>query len=137
MLSTRNLKDKARKYFDPSVTDRERAVFEGGIALGALTHQLVGTPVARDRAVIRALEKAAEKVFLLQPYRTAVKVRIDPKRLRRRRGDPYSYTALQGKHLKVEVRTCYGKAEATLKMKYLPQLGFSLMYIEKVEEKPV
>jgi hypothetical protein len=130
------MKDKAQKYFDPSVTDRERAVFEGGIALGALVHQLVGTPITRDRDVIKAVEKAAEKAFLLQPYRAAVKVRLDPKLLKkRRRGDPYSYTALQGRHLKVEVKTHYGKAEATLKMEYLPQLDFSLMYIEKIREK--
>lgn len=32
-------------YFK-NLSDRERAVFEGGISLGALFHQFVGTPVS-------------------------------------------------------------------------------------------
>ncbi|MCX8191821.1 MAG: dihydroneopterin aldolase family protein, partial [Nitrososphaerales archaeon] len=47
-----------RKYFDQSLTDRERAIFEGGIALGALYHQFIGIPICRDRKVVSMLERA-------------------------------------------------------------------------------
>ena len=36
--------DVNEKYFS-NITSRERAIFEGGISMGALFHQFVGTPV--------------------------------------------------------------------------------------------
>ncbi len=39
--------DVNEKYFS-NITARERAIFEGGISMGALFHQFVGTPVNKD-----------------------------------------------------------------------------------------
>ncbi|HIQ32623.1 MAG TPA: dihydroneopterin aldolase, partial [Methanothermococcus okinawensis] len=41
-----------KRYFK-NLTPRERAVFEGGITLGALFHQFVGTPVSlKNREIL-------------------------------------------------------------------------------------
>ena len=52
------------KYFK-NLTDRERAILEGGISMGSLYHQFVGTPVSVD--TISSLEKAMEDSIKLQP----------------------------------------------------------------------
>lgn len=123
----------ARRYFDATVTDRERAIFEGAITLGALYHQFVGTPVSDDRRVLRALETAISRTMGLQPYKEQVKVRIDRKQLKRKRVGRYFYEALKGKHLQATVTTRYGDARAVLKVRYVPALDFNLMYIHKIE----
>jgi len=56
-------------------TDRELAIFEAAIKLGALYHQWVGTPVSRISA--GSLETAIEKSVLLQPYVEEITVRLD------------------------------------------------------------
>jgi len=127
--------DPARRFFDPSVSDRERAIFEGGIALGALYHQFVGTPVSSDRRVIKALEEAMEATIAVQPYRERVHVRIDEGALQREGKAPYDYQTLKGRHLTVEVTVRYGRARATVAMRHIPELRFNLMFIKEVMEE--
>lgn len=126
----------AREYFDEGVTDRERAVFEGAIALGALCHQFLGTPIARDEDVVEALEEAMERSIGLQPYKEEVKVKIDLEALKGEKRHPYDYEVLKGEHLDVKVVSRYGRARATLRMRYIEDLGYNLMYIERIEEVP-
>ena len=61
-------------YFK-NLTDRERAIFEGGISMGALFHQFVGTPVSVDTA--SSLEEAIKKSILLQPAVIDVSVKLN------------------------------------------------------------
>ena len=61
-------------YFK-NLTYRERAIFEGGISMGALFHQFVGTPVSVD--TIASLEKAIEESILLQPAIVDVDVKLN------------------------------------------------------------
>ncbi len=125
--------DETKKYFDPKVTDRERAIFEGGIALGTIYHQFVGVPIAPDKHTVRVLEEAMEKTIKLQPFKTDVKVKIDIKRLQKKvKRRLYGYETLKGEYLNVRVKTTYGKAKAILRMRYIPKLNYTLMYIEKV-----
>jgi len=123
----------ARKYFDKSVTDRERAIFEGGIALGATYHQFVGTPIAKKEEVLRSLEMAVSNVMALQPYKKSVKLRIDRSVLKGEKGNPYDYETLKGHHMDLEVVSEYGKSRVTLRMKYIPDLKYTLMYVERIE----
>jgi hypothetical protein len=126
--------DPAVKHFCREITDRERAVFEGGIALAALYHQFVGTPISRaDRRAIETLENAMERVAKLQPYREDVKVKINID-IRKDTGGPYGYESLRGEHLDLTVKTRYGRAKATARLKYIPELDYPLMYIEEVSE---
>ncbi len=128
-------RDPARKFFDPSVSDRERAIFEGGIALGALYHQFAGTPVSSDRRVLRTLEEAIERTMAVQPYRERVEVRIDEAALRNEGVEPYRYETLKGRHLTVEVTVRYGNARATVAMRHVPELKFNLMFIKDITEE--
>jgi hypothetical protein len=130
----KSIEEAVRKYFDKSVTDRERAVFEGGIALGAIYHQFTGMPVFKDKDLIRALEEAISKSMRLQPYRESVEVKINADMIKGEKSHAYDYETLKGKHLDVTVKTRYGNAKATVRMKYIPEIDFTLMYIEKLEK---
>jgi len=127
--------DPAKKYFDPSITDRERAIFEGGITLGAIYHQFVGIPITKNKKLAKILEKVITETMKIQPYKTDVKVRINLKKLKKSGKTPYSYETLKGEHLDVKVKTSYGKAKAILRMRYIPKLNYTLMYVEKVIPK--
>ncbi len=130
-----DVKDPAGRYFDKGATERERAVFEGGIALAALYHQFVGTPISRaNRRAIQTLEEAMKRAAKLQPYREDVKVKISIEAPGRGSG-PYSYESLSGEHLDITVKTRYGRAKATARLRYIPELDYPLMYIEEVSEE--
>ena len=126
--------ESANRYFDKSITDRERAIFEGAIALGAIYHQFVGTPICKDKKVIGALEETIGKTMRLQPYRESVEVKINTDLIKGQKKHPYDYETLKGKHLDLRVKTRYGSARATVRMRYIPKIDFTLMYIEKLEE---
>lgn len=60
-------------YFK-NLSDRERAVFEGGISLGALFHQFIGTPVSEKTK--KSLEIAMSESLKNQPFIEDVSVSI-------------------------------------------------------------
>jgi hypothetical protein len=124
----------ARKYFDKSVTDRERAIFEGAIALGATYHQFAGTPIAKDEKVVKSLEEAISNVMALQPYKKSVKLKIDRSALKGEKAHPYDYETLKGRHMDLQVVSEYGDSRATLRMRHIPDLNYTLMYVEKIEK---
>ena len=126
-------KDEARKYFAGEVTDRERASFEAGIALGSIYHQLVGLPVKRDRKLLKLLGEALSQAFSLQPYRARVKISFNAERLAESGEDIYKrYEALKGEHLDVTVETAYGEARVKARLRHVPEMDYPLMYIEEI-----
>ena len=127
-----NHEKTASKVFDSSITARERAIFEGGIALGAICHQFSGMPVSPNRRVLRAVEHAIVECMRLTPYKKNIKIKINPKMLRKRGRTPYYYQTLEEKNLDLTVVASYAGVDAIVRMKYFPRLGFPLMYVEKV-----
>ncbi|MCS7139441.1 MAG: dihydroneopterin aldolase family protein [Candidatus Nezhaarchaeota archaeon] len=125
--------DPARKLFHPSITDRERAIFEAGIALGALYHQFVGIPIARREEVLKAIKDAIEKVMALQPFREKVEVNFNLDAIKGQLQGPYDYSLLRGEAIDVKVTVRYGSAKVRARMRFVEELGFNLMYIEDVE----
>jgi len=122
-------RDPAKKYFDPDTTDRERAIFEGAITLGALYHQFVGASI-HD---VKVLERAIEQAALAQPFVEGAEVKITlPKRKPR---PPYIYPELTGRMLSVTLTAKYGRARARLGMRHVPELDYPLMYIESRDAK--
>lgn len=122
-------RDPARKYFDPDVTDRERAIFEGAITLGSLYHQFVGASI-HD---VEVLERAIEQAALAQPFVETAEVKITlPKRKPK---PPYTYPELAGQMLSVTLTAKYGEARARLGMRHVPDLDYPLMYIESRDLK--
>jgi len=131
------MEDPAEKFFSSKLSARERAVFEAGVALGAIYHQLVGFPVSRKPEVLRLLGEAFSKAFSLQPYRVKVKVSIAEDRLSSKPedGSPYRrYEALRGDQLNVEVEVSYKDAKVKACLRYLPELGYPLMYVEDLQQ---
>ncbi len=131
--SSQKPEDVADRWFDSSVTARERAIFEGAITLGALYHQFVGVPVIKDRRVLLLLERAISEVMSLQPYKERVSVHIRDSKVKGNRSTPYDYSELDGRMLEAQVVSNYKGRRATLAMKYLPELRYNLMYIERIE----
>ena len=115
------------KYFK-NLTDRERAIFEGGISMGSLYHQFVGTPVNVD--TISSLEKAIEDSIKLQPAVIDVVVKLD-KDLIKQSSSSSSYTSLEGNMLNAQITTKINDTSITTCISYNEDLDYPLMYIEE------
>ncbi len=117
------------KYFQ-NITPRERSIFEGAITMGALFHQFIGTPVSFDSA--DSLEKAIEESLQLQPCISSVKVRIN-REILKEAGNEYQYLSLTGDMLDVRLVSEYNEVKSVVRMKYIEELQYPLMYVEKVD----
>ncbi len=117
-------KDLFNNYFK-NLSNRERAIFEGGITLGALFHQFIGTPVSRENK--KSIEKAIEKSLLNQPcvYEIEVKLKNIPKE---------GYTVISGDMYVVKLKTKVNNVVAILKLKYIKELNYPLMFVEEIFE---
>ena len=113
-------------YFK-NLTDRERAIFEGGISMGALFHQFVGTPVSID--TVAALEKAIEESILLQPAIVDVDVKLD-KQLIEKNSGVMGYTSLTGEMLLIKLTTRINDKSITTCISYDDNLQYPIIYIE-------
>lgn len=118
-------------YFDRNVTDRDRAVFEAGIAIGSLYHQFLGVPITGETKVLKALERAIKLTMMSQPYREALAVKI--RKTGGRKRHPYDYESLKGRHLDIEITCRYGNYKVMSVMKYIPEMDYNFMYIGKIE----
>lgn len=124
------MEDPAAKYFSPKVTDRDRAVFEAGIAIGTLVHQFTGIPVRRSEDVA-VIEEAIRRSLLAQPFRESVDVRV---KIEIPPGNtPYSYVTLRSRHVDARIVVKYGKCRVVARLRYIPQLDYSLGYIDDIE----
>jgi len=103
-------------------TDRENAVFEAAIKLGALYHQFVGTPISRSTA--EKVEAAIESAVSLQPYVTYIKVHLDTSLMNE---NPFGYSELSGAMYDVVIETTYGKATCLAGLKF--ENGYPMMKI--------
>ncbi len=117
------MKDPARKYFGSEVTNRERAIFEGAITLGALYHQFIGAAIHDARALERAMEQAA----IAQPFIKKASVRI--KYPKKKRIHPYDYPELSAEMLEIALVAKYGGARVRVGMRYVRELEYPLMFI--------
>ncbi len=117
---------KEEDYFK-NLTDRERAIFEGGISMGALYHQFVGTPVSTD--TIESLKVAIRDSILLQPAIKDVTVSIDEALIKNQTGD-MNYTSLDGKMLNIEITTQVGDFEVVTCISYDEDLDYPIIYIK-------
>mgnify|MGYP001773579972 CR=1 FL=1 len=121
-----------RKFFPPDFTDRERAIFEAGIAMGSILHSLIGIPYASRPQLKHLLSKALEQSFLLQPYRRRVRIRLTGGR---RRSHPYGYDVLKPENIIAEAVTSYGEYEVTAKISYIPQLKYPLIHVARIRHR--
>ncbi|WP_457620198.1 dihydroneopterin aldolase family protein [Methanopyrus sp.] len=115
------------KYFE-RLSDRERAIFEAGITLGAIYHQFCGTPVSPG--IAEEVARCIERVALLQPCVVDARVEVN---VSSEDADNYGgYTEISGRNLRVTVVTRCGKWEAVGKLEFIEELNYPLMWIEDV-----
>lgn len=121
--------DVDEKYFS-NISPRERAIFEGAITMGALFHQFDGTPVNLQSA--ESLEKAIKKAMELQPCIDEVEVMINRKMLEEIENE-FQYTSLNGNMLDVKIISIFKDKKVTVRMQYIEELDYPLMYVDNVE----
>jgi hypothetical protein len=122
--------DIDKKYFS-NITTRERAIFEGAISMGALFHQFVGTPVNKDTK--ESLEKDMEESLSLQPAIEKVEVEIRFDKLEESMTE-FDYTSLTGDMLDVKIHTKVDDVVAIIRIEFIEELNYPLMYVESIED---
>ena len=113
------------------ITDRDNALFEAGIKLGALYHQFTGSPV--NMKTVSSLEKAIEKSISVQPFVENISVKIDRSLLKSKLNSEFGYTELQGPMLEVKITIKYGSSVVRVAMEYDPEMNYPLMKIQHIE----
>jgi hypothetical protein len=111
------------------ISDKEKAVFEAGIKLGALYHQWVGTPISRRSAA--SVETAIEKAVILQPFVEEITVRLDRGMMTE---NAFGYSELSGLMFDVGITTRVGFAYCRARL--CPSGGYPLMQVEECHEIP-
>ncbi|NVM54684.1 MAG: dihydroneopterin aldolase [Candidatus Helarchaeota archaeon] len=125
------IEEIAKGYFGNEVTDRDRAVFEGAITLGAIFHQFNGIPIIKS--VVPIVKETIEKTMTIQPFIKQINVKINENNLRNFEHS-YDYSVLSGDKLELEVISQYGNYQVYLGMKYVEELEFPLMFIKKIKK---
>ncbi len=110
-------------------SDREQAIFEAGIKLGALYHQWVGTPICRESA--ESVEKAIEKAVILQPFVEEIAIRLDRGLMKE---NQFGYSELAGLMFDVEIVTRVGYSYCRARL--APEKGYPMMRVEECREIP-
>lgn len=123
--------DVDEKYFS-NISSRERAIFEGAISMGALFHQFVGTPV--NNSTKKGLEKSMEDSLKLQPAIEDVKVEIKFDKLAESMTE-FDYTSLNGDMLDVKIYTKVDNVQAVIRIEFIEELNYPLMYVEDIIEE--
>jgi dihydroneopterin aldolase len=107
--------------------DREQAIFEAGIKLGALYHQWVGTPISRKSAA--SVETAIEQAVILQPFVEEITVRLDRNLMTE---NIFGYSELTGLMFDAEIITRVGFSYCRARL--VPENGYPLMKIVECHE---
>ncbi|MDD1744346.1 MAG: dihydroneopterin aldolase family protein [Candidatus Methanoperedens sp.] len=113
------------------INERDIAVFEAGIKLGALYHQFVGTPISPD--TVDALERTIEDSIALQPHIRSVSVSIDREMVEKKQNPKFKYCELEGKMLYVSLQILYKNTIAHAELAYDEVQDYPLMSIKKIE----
>ncbi|MDD1701433.1 MAG: dihydroneopterin aldolase family protein [Methanoregula sp.] len=108
-------------------SDRERAIFEAGIKLGALYHQWVGTPISQESAA--SVESAIEKAVILQPFVEEITVRLDRALMKK---NVFGYSELSGLMFSVDIVTRVGFSYCRAEL--APNNGYPLMRVVECHE---
>jgi hypothetical protein len=115
------------------VNERDNALFEAGIKLGALYHQFVGSPVNMN--TIDSLEQAISESISVQPYVEKISVKINRDIVAANSSGKFGYCELEGRMLEVETLIVYGQITAKVGLKFDQLLDYPLMQIIEVTEK--
>ncbi len=114
------------------INERDRAVFEAGIKLGALYHQFVGTPVNTD--TVDDLARVIEESIAVQPYVRSISVYIDRDLVKKKQNSKFGYCELEGRMLHVTLQVLYKNTIAQAELAYDEELDYPMMSLKKIEK---
>lgn len=117
-----------------SINERDNALFEAGIKLGALYHQFSGSPV--NLKTVDSLEKAIAQSISVQPYVKSITVSIDREIIRSKLNSEFGYCELEGRMLDVNLIMNYENVIVKASLKFDRKLDYPLMKIEEVSDIP-
>ncbi|MFW9969370.1 MAG: dihydroneopterin aldolase family protein [Candidatus Odinarchaeota archaeon] len=124
-------------YFSPELSKRERACFETGIKLGALYHILCGIPIQKDEKIIKSIEQGIESAILCQPYVKSIKISLNRQKIFGNKKSEFDYDEITGKIIQAEVNIEYESVLIVAKVKWIENLDYPLMFIEKIQQKKI
>lgn len=113
------------------INERDIALFEAGIKLGALYHQFVGTPVSLE--TIDGLERIIEDSIGVQPYVRSVSVSIDREMVGKKLNGKFGYGELEGRMLNVSLEVLYGNTKVVAGLAYDSVNDYPMMSVLKIE----
>ena len=122
-------------FFSSDLSERERACFETGIKLGALYHILSGIPIQKDPKIIESIERGIESAILCQPYVKSVNISLDRDKISGNKESQFDYDEVTGKIIQAEVNIEYESVNIIAKVKWIEELDYPLMFIEKINQK--
>ncbi|MFA0823837.1 MAG: dihydroneopterin aldolase family protein [Methanomethylovorans sp.] len=117
-----------------SINERDNALFEAGIKLGALYHQFSGSPV--NLKTVDSLEKAIAQSISVQPYVKSITVSIDREIIRSKLNSEFGYCELEGRMLDVNLIMNYENVIVKASLKFDRKLDYPLMKIEEISDIP-
>ncbi len=118
------MRDPSSRYFH--CTDRERAIFESGIKLGAIFHQFTGVPINESNK--EDIENTIKNSIKLQPFVKSISVKIN---IEGHGNTSFQYVSLSGDMLDVRLTIKYNDQEVNARMQYMQDLDYPLMYLEE------
>ncbi len=98
--------------------------------MGALFHQFIGTPVSLK--TVESLEESIKNAMELQPCISTVEIEINREVLEKIKNE-FDYISLTGEMLDVKVVSNYSDKRAVIRLKYITELNYPLMYVEEVD----
>ena len=122
------------RYFDASITDRERACFEAGIKLGAIFHSIIGLPVVNKDEVIRTIQDGITASFKNQPFvrDLHLRINIDAGKQYTKRHE-FDYTLIKEHMIDLELDLVYKQTRLVGKIQWIPELGYPLMFLKEIK----
>lgn len=114
------------------INNRDRAVFEAGIKLGALYHQFVGTPINTN--MLDGLARVIEESIGVQPFVRSISVVIDREMVEKKQNPGFGYCELEGRMLHVSLQVLYKNTIVHTELCYDEEKDYPLMSIKKIEE---
>jgi hypothetical protein len=94
-----------------------------------LFHQFIGTPVSSES--VDSLEKSIADAMTLQPCINKVEINIDREILGKIENE-FDYISLTGEMLDVKVVSDYSDKRAVIRLKFIAELNYPLMFVEEV-----
>ncbi len=113
------------------ISERDIALFEAGIKLGALYHQFVGTPISPG--TLEGLERAIEGSIGVQPFVSGISVTIDREMVEDKLNSKFGYGELEGRMLNVVLEVLYGNTKAEVELSYDAENDYPMMRVKKIE----